>query len=133
MRGAALDEDPRLEPGEAASGIKCRTGKEAGIQQQERIGGKFAYFDVSARSQAKGFVASSKKIERGQRKAPEFMIFSLNGLQKIDGKMQLSAFQLCKRFGAYRLAQFDLHIRKACRIAVQERRKYAIDHLRGCR
>ena len=112
MRGAALDENLRFEPGETAGGIECRTGKEAGFQEQERVGGKFAYFDVSTRSQAKRFVASGKKFDRRQRKALEFMIFGLNGLQEVDSKVQLSTFQLCKRFCAYRLAQFDLHFGK---------------------
>ena len=48
VRSAALDENLRLEPGEAASGIERFADPEAGFQEQKRIGGKAADFDVSA-------------------------------------------------------------------------------------
>ena len=78
-------------------------------------------------------MAGGKKLDRRQRKAPEFMVLGLNGLQEVDRKVQFATLQLCKQFGADRLAQFDLHVGKACGIAMQERRKYAVDHLRGRR
>ena len=78
-------------------------------------------------------MAGGKKLDRRQRKAPELMMLGLNGLQQADSKVQLSAFQPCKQIGADRLAQFDLHVGKARGIAMQERRKDAVDHLRGGR
>jgi hypothetical protein len=133
VRGATLDENIRLEPCEAAGAIKRVADHEAGFQEQERIGGKAAYFDASARPEPKRFVAGGKKFERRQRKALELMTFGLTDLQEVYSKVQFSTLQLFKRFGANRLAQFDLHVGKACRIAMQERRKDPVDHLRGGR
>ena len=47
VRGAALDENPRLETCETASGIERVADLETGFQEQERIGGKAADFYVS--------------------------------------------------------------------------------------
>src|SRR5215204_3794992 len=129
MRRAALDEDVRPQPGQAAGCIKRLAKKEAGIEEEERVRSKPCNVDALGVAELKRRMAGSEKLDRRQRKSFKRMIVGLNGSNPADANVKLAAFQHRQQGGARCLAQLDLHVRATFPITMEEIREHAIDHL----
>lgn len=126
VRRATLQQDIGPHVGEAAGCVEQPADGIAGVQQQQRKGGKGADIDDARATEIEGWGGDRQGVDRWQNPALEAGIALINS----DAHVSFAAFEQGRLRRTEGFGEMHMHVGTALGISRQEPREHALDRVR---